>query len=282
MKRLNLLFAFILAMVLVGCSNEEIVPKQDIQYVSELTLNFGSGNTRVAYEHNATTGLKFSWEDQEEIVVYENANAEATALYYVYDAASSTFKPKDEASKMVSGTQYFAVKGRRNVSPLSVEDGKTVVQMVTEETGNGLPHIPMITDVFTASATGTVATMHHLVGVIEVPVKLAEGSAGTSVDMFSYRVSGGKVSWNFTATPEAPYVKDVSEASETSNSEEKTYALSTETATPVFIPVLPGTFGEGRLNYFYGNSSAQIITEAVTVERGKITKLTEKTIEIWE
>lgn len=281
MKRLNLLFAFILAMVLVGCSNEEIVPKQDIQYVSELTLNFGSGNTRVAYEHNATTGLKFSWEDQEEIVVYENANAEAIALYYVYDAASSTFKPKSEAYKMVSGTQYFAIKGERQTSlTLSVEDGKTIVKMNTERTGKGLPHIPMITDVFTASATGTVATMHHLVGVIEVPVKLDGESTITSVNMFSYYVSGGKVGRDFTATPEAPYVKDVSEAYDTSNSEEKTYALSTETATSVFIPVLPGTFGEGYLNYFYGYSSSAIKTEGVTVERGKITKLTEKTIEI--
>lgn len=70
----------------------------------------------------------------------------------------------------------------------------------------------------------------------------------------------------------------MSEAYDTSESEEKTYALSTETATSVFIPVLPGTFGEGGLNYNYGNTSSYINTEAVTVERGKITKLTEKTI----
>ena len=269
------MFMFAAALMMVACSNEEVAVNDDVQYVSELKLNFGSGDSRVAATHNPASGLKFAWEDEEEIQVYENANADAITFYYVYDESTQSFKPENESYKMVAGKEYFAVKGVRQTNlALSVEDGKTIVKMNVERTGKGLPHIPMITDVFTADAGGAIATMHHLVGVVEIPVKKAD-SFDETVTGFSLYASGGKLGREFTATPGDGYVKSTAEGYDTAKSEEKTYTLSTTDATSVFIPVLPGTYSGVYLNYYTDSSSGSKSVGDITVVRGKITKLNE-------
>lgn len=273
------MFMFAAALLMVACSNEDVAVNDDVQYVSELKLNFGSGDSRVTATHNPASGLKFAWEEGEEIKVYENANADAITLYYVYDESTQSFKPENESYKMVAGKEYFAVKGVKSTSQaLSVEDGKTIVKMNVARTGKGLPHIPMITDVFTADAGGAIATMHHLVGVVEIPVKKAD-SFDKTVTGFSLYASGGKLGDDFTATPGGDYVKSTAEGYDTVYSEEKTYTLSTTDATSVFIPVLPGTYNDVKLNYHYDSSSKQVSLGDITVVRGKITKLNEVTLE---
>lgn len=276
MKKIMFFVAAAFALVAVGCSKDDVA-NEGVEYVSELKLNFGKGDSRVAVTHNPASGLKFAWEDGEEIVVLENGNENSLTYYYVYDAATESFKPKYDSYKMVAGKEYFAVNHTRGTSIfLSVEDGKSVVKMnIERKEPYGLSNIPMITDVFTADANGTIATMHHLVGVVEIPVKLAEGSNVTEVDNFSLYVSGAKLGRDFKATPEAPYVKDILEAYDTSSV--AGCELSTETATSIFIPVLPGEYGEGNFNFYYSDESTYVKTEAMTVKRGMITKLTEKT-----
>ena len=209
--------------------------------------------------------------------MYENGNANSLTYYYVYDAATESFKPETDSYKMVAGKEYFAVNHKRQTSIfLSVEDGKSVVKMdIERKEPYGLSNIPMITDVFTADANGTIATMHHLVGVVEIPVKLAEGSNVTKINNFSLYVSGAKLGRDFTATPEAPYVKSVDEAY--NESKIAGCELSTETATSIFIPVLPGEYGQGSLNFMCDGFTTSVKIEAVNVKRGMITKVTEKT-----
>lgn len=264
------------ALVAVGCSKDDVA-NEGVEYVSELKLNFGKGDSRVAVTHNPASGLKFAWEDGEEIEVYENGNENSLTYYYVYDAATESFKPESDTYKMVAGKEYFAVN-HKSQTPifLSVEDGKSVITMnIERKEPYGLSNIPMITDVFTADANGTIATMHHLVGVVEIPVKLAEGSNVTNFESFSLFVSGAKLGRDFKATPEAPYVKDISEAYDTSSV--AGCELSSESATSIFIPVLPGEYGEGYFNLNHSSGSGSVKTEAMTVKRGMITKLTEKT-----
>ena len=69
------MFMFAAALMMVACSNEEVAVNDDVQYVSELKVNFGG--SRVAATHDPASGLKFAWEEGEEIQVYENANANA-------------------------------------------------------------------------------------------------------------------------------------------------------------------------------------------------------------
>ena len=277
----KLMFLFAAALMMVACSNEEIATNDDVQYVSELKLNFGKGDSRVSYEHDATSGLKFAWEEGEEIKVYENANTNAITLYYVYDESTKSFKPKDESYKMEAGKEYFAVKGQRSTNiPLSLVDGDIVVKMNSEVDGFGLPAIPMITDVFTAKSNGTIATMHHLMGVVEIPVKLDASSTKEEAKQFKLYSNGGKLAFDFTAKPKSPYLNDVSDAYTTAVSEEKTYVLSKDEATSVFIPVLPGTHNSVQLTYCWGDASNRTTSLGIniTVERGKITKINEETI----
>ena len=276
MKKIMFFVAAAFALVAVGCSKDDVA-NEGVEYVSELKLNFGKGDSRVAVTHNPASGLKFAWEDGEEIEVYENGNENSLTYYYVYDAATESFKPQSDSYKMVVGKEYFAVNHTRQTSIfLSVEDGKSVVKMnIERKEPYGLSNIPMITDVFTADANGTIATMHHLVGVVEIPVKLAEGSNVTKVNEFSLYVSGAKLGRDFTATPEAPYVKSVEEAYDASKI--AGCELSTETATSIFIPVLPGEYGQGSLNLVCDEFATSIDIEAVNVKRGMITKVTEKT-----
>ena len=276
MKKIMFFVAAAFALVAVGCSKDDVA-NEGVEYVSELKLNFGGGDSRVAVTHNPASGLKFAWEDGEEIMVLENGNANSLTYYYVYDAATESFKPKYDSYKMTAGKEYFAVNHTRGTSIfLSVEDGKSVVKMnIERKEPYGLSNIPMITDVFTADANGTIATMHHLVGVVEIPVKLAEGSNVTKINNFSLYVSGAKLGRDFTATPEAPYVKSVDEAY--NESKIAGCELSTETATSIFIPVLPGEYGQGSLNFMCDGFTTSIKIEAVNVKRGMITKVTEKT-----
>lgn len=273
----KLMFLFAAALMMVACNNEEIVTNDDVQYVSELKLNFGKGDSRIAATHDPASGLKFAWEDGEEIRVYENANADAITFEYKYDATSKSFKPVSESYKMVAGKQYFAVNHTRKTSLfLSVEDGKSVIKMDIERyEPYGLSTIPMITDVFTADANGTIATMHHLVGVVEIPVKLAEGATITTMTSFGLYASGAKLGRDFTATPEKPYIKSTDDAYDTS-----TIAgceLSTTTKS-IFIPVLPGTYSDVWLLYNYNQAGKSVKIGNITVERGKITKVAETTV----
>ena len=273
----KIMFLLATTLIAVACNNEEIVTNDDVQYVSELKLNFGG--SRVTPTHNPASGLTFAWQEDEEIIVYENANADAISLYYRYDSSTNSFKPESESYKMVAGNEYFAVKGQRQTTlPLSVEDGKTIIKMDVDRNaeGTGLPHIPMITDVFTADATGTVATMHHLVGVVEIPVKIADSFNETGVYKFSLFVSDGKLANDFTATPHDPYVKSTDEGYDTAYSEEKAYTLST-TATSIFIPVLPGEYTDASLNCYFSEGSTSKNVGNFTVKRGMITKLSEVT-----
>jgi hypothetical protein len=121
--------------------------------------------------------------------------------------------------------------------------------------------------------------MHHLVGMVEIPVKLKDGATITNITGFRLYASGGKLGGNFTAKPISPYIKDTSTGYDTAYENGGPYTLSTSSTTTVFIPVLPGTYNSVGLNYFYGESSSkQVSLGNITVERGKITKVNETTV----
>lgn len=274
---------FFLAATLVfmatGCNKENTVT-DDVQYVSELKVNF-EGDTKVSAAHSAA-GLKFDWENGDVIKILEDGNVDSPRYNYEYDASSESFKPVDEGQKMVVGKQYFALKAVTPVSNfITVEEGKSIVKLDLE-TGaydeKGLPAIPLISDVFTADASGTVATMHHLCGVVEVPVNLSAEQAARNVTHFSIYSSDGKLAGSYTATPYPPYFLGTSTTPyNTAYSEKKTTPYEAGNTT-VFIPVLPGTCTGVFLNVYYdGGSGGTYIDKdrQLVVERGKITKVTQ-------
>ena len=289
MKKIMFFVAAAFALVAVGCSKDDVA-NEGVEYVSEIKIGF-EGDTRVTAEQIAS-GLKFSFEDGEEICLNEyNPDRIGINYYYVYDASSKTFKAKDEVYKLQEGKKYFAMAGSYMSISVKVVDGN-IEAYPSLNTNTGLSNIPMITDVFTASADGTIATMHHLVGGVEVPVKLdADSSCDVLYQLNLAGVSG--LSGDFTAIPEAPYIKEVTTPYTTTVSDVLNVTLSTESATSVLIPVLPGTYTKAiTLNRFYykgedlENSGAALGDDysnpkTLVVERGKITKVTEHTIGLW-
>ena len=286
MKKIMFLLAATVVLAAVGCSKDDAA-QEEVKYVSEIKIGF-EGDTRVTAEQIAS-GLKFSFENGEEICLNEyDADRIGINIYYVYDASSKTFKAKNETYKLQAGKKYFAMAGNYMSISVKVVDGN--IEAYPElDTNTGIKDMPMISDIFTASADGTIAIMHHLVGVVEVPATLDESS--TVEILYRSGLSGvAGLAGAFIAIPEAPYIKEVTALYSTTASDVLNVKLSRTTATSIFIPVLPGTYSTAdltldRLYYPVGSSDTTAggrklntydgAKETLVVERGKITKITE-------
>ena len=243
-----------------------------------MKINF-DGDTRVSASHSAA-GLKFAWEDGDVVYVFEDG-IKGEGKYLVYDAESDLFKPKRDSDKLVAGKKYFAVTN--TASPYAnIQEGTGFTSVLVKlVVGAGTEYIPMITDVFTVTAENTMATMHHTVGMVEIPVKAV--SEGAKLVQLFISSKNNVMSGNFYASPEAPYfIRSSRGYSDIGNQDtsDTPIDLSTTEATSIFIPVFPGTY-EAESIYFSGkllgeNKYVDIETErSLTVERGKITKVSE-------
>ena len=124
MKKIMFLLAAALVLAAVGCSKDDAA-QDEVKYVSEIKIGF-EGDTRVTAEQIAS-GLKFSFEDGEEICLNEyDADRYGVNIYYVYDASSKTFKAKYESDKLQEGKKYFAMAGSYMSIMVDVVDGKIV------------------------------------------------------------------------------------------------------------------------------------------------------------
>ena len=140
----------------------------------------------------------------------------------------------------------------------------------------------MISDVFEATAENTMATMHHLVGVVEIPVIAAvDGVQLQQMYLYTQRANSA-VSGFFAVSPVAPYdliygdrVSYFESANQTAS--DAPIELSTTEATSIFIPAFPGIYEPIDFKYtLVGNNEEIFETErSLTVERGKITKVSE-------
>jgi hypothetical protein len=121
--------------------------------------------------------------------------------------------------------------------------------------------------------------------MVEIPVKLSASAAEFSIDEFYLTTDENTLSCEiFTATPEAPYFKGIySNYYSSAMSFATNVSLSKESATSIFVLVLPGTFTNVKLEYCYtrpGGVDASGTAElgagkTLVVERGKITKISE-------
>ena len=274
MKKIMLFF--VVACIMTACNNDNEVLNEP-QYITEFKADF-SAETRMTVNPSAA-GLKFTWENGDYLYVYQADDPSVYYKKYEYDAATQTFKLATGGyTAMEAGKKYFATNDVFSVNAFTIEEGeihfKAKVYYTTEY---DIADIPLISDVFDAKADGTIARMHHTVGLVEVPVKLDAGSSSTTLNNLGFSESAG----TFIATPASPYFKEATDASYSSWANMGDKELSTTTATSIFIPMLPGTYVNPKLNYNYGSTSRQkSLTGTLTVERGKVTKLPEQTLKL--
>lgn len=279
------MFMFAAALMMVACSNEEVAVNDDVQYVSELKVNFGG--SRVAVDHNPASGLTFAWQDGDVIEVREDLDDQsASGKMLEYDAAAGCFKAQNDentnnTNKLEVGKKYFAVTGLSGYF-ISVEGGKSVAPLELKG-GLGLGKLPMITDVFEATAENTTATMYHTVGVVEIPVKAA--AAGVKLQQLGLKQTNPAIRGSFNMSPGVldswtdgyGYFDSYNQ-----NSSATPIELKTTEATSIFIPARPNTYTTATIVYTLEGGVEKYISTPVTnftVKRGKITKLNEVTLE---
>ncbi len=145
-----------------------------------------------------------------------------------------------------------------------------------------LANLPMVSDIFTATADGTFATLHHMAGIVEIQVK-------GSIEIYDIKLDV------YNSTPDKNLCKDfdvnfddegnVSTVEKTSDSSRSSMsptinptssnklALS-ETGQSLFFPALPGTYNKVIIYYAKDGSAGWSTGELGTlkVQRGKINK----------
>ena len=202
---------------------------------------------------------------------------------FKYDASSGTFKPGEYSSPLKAGEKYIAVY---NASLTKYGDGIKVNGQQTSNISNMFSNMPMVSTEFTADANGTIATMKHIVGMVEIPVKSQDAGKKLKEIMISatddtnlggtfimpvsdYSISLSSGGFKFVTLKSAIGID-----------------LNQSTATSVFIPVLPCTNAVITLDYKLDDdtewqfiSNSDLGSKKLTVERGEITKISELTLE---
>ena len=269
----KIMFILATALVMAACSNDEPAPQDEVQYVSELKVAFTKGDTRVTAEHSSA-GLTFEWDEDDIIGII--ATDGSSKLLYIYDSETESFKPRYPYPGMEAGKEYFATRMHLNptLTPdTKIIDGKVAAVMkVCSDMGDGFIGIPMISDPFVADPNGTVATMHHLTGVMEVPLKLAAGSDPKTIIFELYSSDDIPLPY-FDAIPEEPYLQNVEVRWYSSQYVTGTYTLNADTYTSVFVPLTPGHYPSLKLRKMNTSNALHTFND-ITIQRGKITKVT--------
>ena len=276
MKQIFYFFAATLVLAAVGCSKDDATI-DDVQYVSELKVKF-EGDTRVGYTHDTTTGLKFAWEEDDMLLVYKKGEYSSNFLNFRYNASTETFEGVNVSDVMEVGQEYTALYG---IGISFVAADQINGKLTSPAT---LAQIPMVSDTFTATNGATIATMHHLVGVIEIPVKATiDGKKLTHIEVNMFNDPTKKLCGNFRISQSAP--KTIIPVDGISyNNQSQTFdpaiTLSASEATSIFIPVFPVSGGIVQIDYkFEGDvaerSMSRFDEKTLTVVRGEITKIKE-------
>ena len=275
------MFMFAAALLMVACSNEDVAVNDDVQYVSELKLNFGGGDSRVAATHSAA-GLKFAWEEGDVVRVRPISNINAKHEF-TYNKSTDSFVADNVNGGLTVGQEYIAEFGYQFTVTSETAATGVLVAAVSDGFGNNLP---MVSEKFTAEAENTFATMRHIVGVVEVPVKASTGTLSL-VDIqltnsYGYYYYGWAGTYDVDLSTKEMTIRDSQGDSYRKLTFDGGKSISTE-GTSIFIPVVPMQNVEGvMLQYkLAGKESSKNLyydEKPLTVERGKITKIDEATL----
>ena len=285
MKKIISLLSAVLALVAVGCSKDITANDEVGKIVNTLTVDIeGSNDTRLSATHSAA-GFKFNWDASDEIYVVP-AEADNYNFGKYKFKSNGTFEfSAGSGTPMEVGKKYYAVYGTKYArddmgfnSESQIRAFLNLSPLVNATTS--ISWLPMISEVFTCTADGTIATMHHVAGVIEAPVKVAEGTQKmTMFGLYSgTNTMSGWVSVSPSATPEWTVAKYNGSIGTTPYVDWEGELSLTTTEQSIFIPVLPDTYTNINVYYNLGDETNRETDEEhyqtnLVVERGKITKL---------
>ena len=270
MKKIMFFMVAALAWVVTACSEDEAVISNNENLIKEISLSIEGSNTRMAYEAIAA-GLKFTWEDGDPVYVFPAEVDNHTQVTFTYDSSTGKFT---SGTGLEAGKKYYAIRGNSQTGDKYNVGG--VSAALTLSATEPLTNLPMVSDIFTATADGTFSTLHHTCGVVEIPFTgtgtLDKVQFNTFYSTELYVCGDFKVS--FTNDDKVGTITKENMNDYVFIYENTTYYTPlTLTSTPqsLFIPLLPGTYNNVIiLNNDGYNELAENLS--VTVERGKVHK----------
>ena len=258
-----------LAWVVTACSKDEAVINNNENLIKEISLSIEGSNSRMAYEAT-TAGLKFTWADGDAVYVFLAEAGQQTALAFTYSSSTKTFT--NNGTGLEAGKKYYAVYGNSQTGEKYNVGG--VSAALTLSSPNSLNNLPMVSDIFTATAGGTFSTLHHTCGVVEIPFT---GTGTLTKVQFNFFESTGYLfpCGDFTVSFSDDKVGAITRRNTTLFIYEYTnystpLALSS-TPQSLFIPLLPGTY-DNVIIFNNDGYDELAVNLSVTVERGKVHK----------
>lgn len=268
MKKIMFFMVAALAWVVTACSEDEAVISNNENLIKEISLSIEGSNTRMAYEAT-DAGLKFTWAHGDPVYVFQAEADNHTEVLFTYDSSAGKFI---SGTGLEAGKKYYAVRGSSQIGDKYNVGG--VSAALTLSVAVSLESLPMVSDIFTATADGTFSTLHHICGVVEIPFT----GTGTlsEVQFNAYNSTDPYVRGDFTVSftnddkvgtitkGDMNYYKYIYEY--TTNSTPLTLTAEPKS---LFIPLLPGSYDKVTI---YNNDGDDILAEnlSVTVERGKV------------
>lgn len=280
MKKIILFFA--LACVMAACNNDNEPIVNNDNLITELNISIEGGvESRMGVAYDATNGFKFSWAQGDQVYVIKAEANDYSYAIFTYSPEKGKFVTGYE-TPLEAGEKYYAFYGQAQaINSFNVSVVKA--NMMLGNGGTEMDNLPMLSDVFTATSEGTFATLHHLCGIVEIPVI---GSGDIYKVGFNAVGSGGILAGNFNVTfgddgkvETATINKEGTEKSAlASKYVEKTDPLTlSSTPQSIFVAVLPGTYSSLEFDYYPVTNnlySYKRMDGTLTVQRGKIHKKT--------
>ena len=270
MNKIMFFMVAALAWLVPACSEDEAVISNNENLIKEISLSIEGSNSRMAYEATAA-GLKFTWADGDPVYVFPAEADNHTQVTFTYDSNTGKFT---SGIGLEAGKKYYAIRGSSQTGDNYNVGG--VSAALTLSAAESLTNLPMVSDIFTATADGTFSTLHHTCGVVEIPFT---GTGTLSEVIFNaYNSTEPYVRGNFTVS----FTNDDKVGTITKGNMNNykyiteyttNYTPLTLTAEPksLFIPLLPGTYDKVII---YNNDGVDELAKdlSVTVERGKVHK----------
>lgn len=278
MKKIMFVLVAALACVVTACSEDEAVVNNNENLITELNLAIEGSDSRLTGEHVPDVGFKFQWQNNDPVYVYPAEVGNSTFVTFVYDATNKIFKLDTGEEGLVAGNEYYAVCGATQTSDFNSDKICAKMNLMNHLIAN----LPMVSDIFTATADGTFATLHHMAGIVEIPVK---GSGEIyEIKLYVYESTDKNLckyfDVNFDAegkvsTIDKTTTSDRSSMNPTVNPTNSNMLTLSGTEQSLFFPALPGTYDKVKIMYSKKDVGAGWSTDylgTLTVERGKINK----------
>lgn len=272
MKNIMFFMVAALAWVVTACSEDEAVINNNENLIKEISLVIEGSDSRVSYTPDAT-GLKFEWEDGNRVIVLPAEANNHAAVEFKYNKSSEKFVSN---TGLEAGKKYYAIHDFTQ-SPADCNVGGISAGLLHAANGR-LGSLPMVSDIFTATAEGTISTLHHTCGVVEIP--FTGNGTLSDVDFNAYNSTSdklvrGKFTVSFTddgkvgTITRGQYLNNCTYITEYTTYSGDPLTLSS-TPQSLFIPLLPGTYNNVKIIMNSTTTLAEGLS--VTVERGKVHK----------